>query len=495
MSLKRKRDSSDDGGKSAKRPKLDTSFPGKGQVYGESGTYYDAMLNQTNVGANNNKYYIIQVVEEGGKYVCWTRWGRVGEPGASAKLGGPNLDSAKKAFKSKFKSKTKNDWDKRANFKAAAGKYSLIEMSSAGSGGSKKEPKIASVSTGKKCSLSKPLQDTIKLIFSHDMFKDSMKEKGIDVDQMPLGQLSQGQVNKGVAILAEIQKCIEAKKTAKLVELSSKYYTAIPHSFGRKKPPAITTESECQKEFDLLDMLSDIAKGVATGAKDAKQHPDDANYKALGTTLKYVAPGSKDFKIVSKYLTSTKGRKVQLLDLFEVDRKSENARFKAHSKLKNRKLLWHGTQVAVVVAILKSGLRIMPHSGGRVGRGIYLASENGKSAGYVGTTGKHAGRWGGHPGIGFMFLVEAALGKEHEITKDNRSLKNAPAGSDCVVARGRTEPDPKQDTTVKFEGNDVVVPQGAPKKTKWSASNFSQSEYLVYKESQARIRYMLKLKF
>ena len=37
--------------------------------------------------------------------------------------------------------------------------------------------------------------------------------------------------------------------------------------------------------------------------------------------------------------------------------------------------------MAVVVAILKSGLRIMPHSGGRVGRGIYFASENGKSAG------------------------------------------------------------------------------------------------------------------
>jgi len=28
------------------------------------------------------------------------------------------------------------------------------------------------------------------------------------------------------------------------------------------------------------------------------------------------------------------------------------------------------------------GLRIMPHSGGRVGSGIYLASENGKSSGY-----------------------------------------------------------------------------------------------------------------
>ena len=60
----------------------------------------------------------------------------------------------------------------------------------------------------------------------------------------------------------------------------------------------------------------------------------------------------------------------------------QSSRFKVHDKMGNRKLLWHGTNVAVVAAILKSGLRIMPHSGGRVGAGIYFASENAKSAGY-----------------------------------------------------------------------------------------------------------------
>lgn len=57
-------------------------------------------------------------------------------------------------------------------------------------------------------------------------------------------------------------------------------------------------------------------------------------------------------------------------------------RFIKNKDMEHRKLLWHGTNVAVVTAILKSGLRIMPHSGGRVGKGIYFASENNKSAGY-----------------------------------------------------------------------------------------------------------------
>lgn len=49
---------------------------------------------------------------------------------------------------------------------------------------------------------------------------------------------------------------------------------------------------------------------------------------------------------------------------------------------------------------------------------------------------------------------------------------------------------------VKFDGKDVIVPLGKPVKQKeWAKSSFCQSEYLVYKESQARIRYILKYSF
>lgn len=38
---------------------------------------YDCTLNQTNIGNNNNKFYVIQLLEEGGHFFCWNRWGRV----------------------------------------------------------------------------------------------------------------------------------------------------------------------------------------------------------------------------------------------------------------------------------------------------------------------------------------------------------------------------------------------------------------------------------
>lgn len=137
----------------------------------------------------------------------------------------------------------------------------------------------------------------------------------------------------------------------------------------------------------------------------------------------------------------------------------------------------------------------MPHSGGRVGSGIYLASENGKSAGYVTAQ--------GHTGV--MFLCEAVLGKQRFVTKDGQVHWNekdpvSAGGFDSVLAVGNTEPDPKADAELTFDGKSVTIPQGKvmanPDLGKHGgSSSFSQSEYLVYKESQCRIRYVLQMKF
>jgi hypothetical protein len=57
-----------------------------------------------------------------------------------------------------------------------------------------------------------------------------------------------------------------------------------------------------------------------------------------------------------------------------------------------------------------------------------------------------------------MFLVEAALGKEHLITQDDSSLKAAPPGYDCIIAKGQQEPDASGDEIIDINGNKVVVP-------------------------------------
>ncbi|HUS30396.1 MAG TPA: WGR domain-containing protein [Kofleriaceae bacterium] len=470
---------------------------------------FDCMLNQTNIGANNNKFYVIQLLEKGGKYYAWTRWGRVGEEGQNALLGPSDLGKALKAFQGKFKDKTKNAWEERASFKAAPGRYTLIEVDRSADAAKKAdeiEEKLKGIDadaakiqakTSKKfapCKLPVETQKFMDLIFDEDMFKGAMASFDIDVKKMPLGQLSKTQVAKGFEVLEELEEAIEAKKGKKIEEVTSRFYTVIPHAFGRRVPPVIDTLELLTKKFEMLNVLGDIEiaqtmqKADASKAGKLAPHPADENYGKLGAELDVVDSKSKEFDMIQTYIDNTarSGRKPKLTSLFRLDRKGEGKRFDEHDDLDNRKLLWHGTNVAVVAAICKTGLRIMPHSGGRVGKGIYTASENGKSINYMGWAS------GGH---GVMFLAEVALGKEHSITRDDSSLKTAPKGFDSIVARGQKEPDPKEDITFKFDGKDVIVPQGKPIAMKqYAKSSFDQSEYLVYKESQIRLRYALQVK-
>lgn len=104
---------------------------------------------QTNISNNNNKFYILQLLEDDTAklyrycreyvyvvffsfpfYSVWFRWGRVGYTGQSdLKLLGGDLEQAKKIFCKKFSDKTGNDWSERNEFDRIPGKYTLIPVS------------------------------------------------------------------------------------------------------------------------------------------------------------------------------------------------------------------------------------------------------------------------------------------------------------------------------------------------------------------------------
>ncbi|XP_028374319.2 protein mono-ADP-ribosyltransferase PARP3 isoform X2 [Phyllostomus discolor] len=471
------------------------------QVHGD----YDCTLNQTNIGSNNNKFYIIQLLEDGDRFFCWNRWGRVGEVGQSKLSPFDSLDDAKKDFEKKFRDKTKNSWAERDHFVAHPGKYTLIEVQ----GEDETQEAVVKVDGGpvrtvaqrvRPCSLDAATQKLITNIFSKDMFTDAMTLMNLDVKKMPLGKLSKQQIARGFEALEALEAALRAPTAGgpSLEELSSRFYTVIPHNFGRSRPPPINSLELLQAKKDMLLVLADIelARSLQTAPEEEERveevpHPVDRDYQLLRCQLQLLDPEAPEYKVIHTYLaqTGTSYRCPALQHVWKVNREGEGDRFQAHGKLGNRRLLWHGTNVAVVAAILTSGLRIMPHSGGRVGKGIYFASENSKSAGYV------TGMSCGDHRIGYMFLGEVALGREHHITTDQPGLKKPPPGFDSVIARGHTEPDPSQDTELELDGRRVAVPQGQPTPCpEFSGSSFSQSEYLIYQESQCRLRYLLEVR-
>ncbi|NXC76689.1 PARP3 polymerase, partial [Anhinga anhinga] len=427
-----------------------------------------------------------------------------GEVGQSSLMSSASLEDAKKAFEKKFREKTKNSWAARENFVAQPGKYTLIEVQ-LGAGQDHDDVgglQVDGVDGDKvckqrvlPCTLDKATQDLVSLIFSSDMFRDAMQTMNIDVKKMPLGKLSKQQIARGFEVLGELEAVLQEQppQAARLENLSSHFYTIIPHNFGRARPPPINSPNLLRAKKDMLLVLADIEMAQSLQAQKVKEeeeeeviHPLDQDYALLCCQLSLLDPASREYQLVQIYVTQT-GYKLHILNIWQVARDGEDERFKAHDHLQHRRLLWHGTNVAVVAAILKSGLRIMPHSGGRVGKGIYFASENSKSAGYVGCTSKK---------VGIMFLTEVALGKPYRITCDNPMLCQPPAGYDSVLACGQMEPDPAQDEEVLLDGKKVLVCQGKPiPMPTYKDSSFSQSEYVIYQESQCRIRYLVQLQF
>lgn len=171
---------------------------------------YAVLLNQTNIDGNNNKFYVIQVLQHSdGRYFSWNRWGRVGEPGQNKLEPHESAAVAIDSFKKKYRDKTANDWAKRDNFTPREGKYTLVETDEQEGGGG-----------------------------------DS---------SAPMGKLSVSQIEKGQAILDRIESALgKASEASSLTSLSSQFFTLIPTNFGRQRPQPITTLDTLREKQELL---------------------------------------------------------------------------------------------------------------------------------------------------------------------------------------------------------------------------------------------------
>lgn len=74
-----------------------------------------------------------------------------------------------------------------------------------------------------------------------------------DIKKMPLGKLSKMQIAKGFEVLEEIEAAMNQKRrNARLEELSSKFFTTIPHNFGRNRPPTINSKEIVEQKKEML---------------------------------------------------------------------------------------------------------------------------------------------------------------------------------------------------------------------------------------------------
>ena len=468
-----------------------------------NGKFFSCTLNKSDLDKNNNKFYIIQLLEHDStnELVLFTRWGRVGVPGNHEEK---NVDqnSGPRLFMKKYKDKTKHGYQE----------IFIDYETEVKQEEPKEESKISTSKKKFKNTLNQDVMDLISLIYNKKMINDNLHEIGYDSQKMPLGKLSPVTLTTGLNILKEIESELKKKSPnhENLKKYSSEFYTQIPHNFGFQKMSnfIIDTLEKVKEKIDMISVLSDmkitlkILESVGKEKSEEEYENEEEKqihdyYKQLKCDIRSISPNEEIYSILNKYLTAKMDKKdsdgfgsyysyrnrLSLVKAFELKRHGEEEKFK--KELGNKKLLWHGSRITNFVGILSQGLRIAPpeapSSGYLYGKGVYFADMAQKSSMYCYPVNNMA----------LILLGEVALGEEDQRTSCDFNLPDTKKfGTDSVHALGRLESDGGV-----FINGDVFVPNGDSKINEKNQLCNDYAEYIVYNVDQIKLRYLLKIKY
>jgi poly [ADP-ribose] polymerase len=353
---------------------------------------------------------------------------------------------------------------------------------------------------------------------SENHFNSVLEEIGYNAEKLPLGKLGKSTLKSGFEQLKELSSLIKHPSLAQnkygrdreevIEEWTNKYYSTIPHAFGRNRPPLVDNEDLLRKEVAMLDTLTDmeVANTIMRANDKAKDASSvnllDSRFKDLGLEeLEALDHKSDEYKQLQEYLINSSaeshGLKYRLQDIFRIERPGERQRFEKSVKTikdSNRLLLWHGSRTTNFGGILSQGLRIAPPeapvNGYAFGKGIYLADLSSKSANYCVASASG--------GVGLLLLVEAELSNPmYEISSGDPNAAELAQKKNCIATKGmgRTGYTKWKDAGVVHEAlKGVKMPDGKPEDNDTKNGGFLMyNEYVSYNVEHLKLRYLFKV--
>ena len=454
--------------------------------------FYAITLNYTNVQNNNNKFYIIQLLQDKytKKYGVLYRWGRIGFFGQVNYVIYESFEEAREAFLTKLQRKLE---------------YGYIQI--------KMEAKIKEEKLNEEIDmtdegLEKPLANLIRLVFDLKTMNQHIVKIGYDSDKIPLGQISSEVIKSGYQYLKQLENIINDKKdekkinTKEIYDLSSQYFSLIPHNFGMNhmhkfvinSPERIKEENELLDSIQNIKIVSGILQQTKINDKDKEKSEISLKDKLneFIYDIKYISKEDNIYSIIDEYLSKSNqiknSPKIKLNDLFKVEEKNQFPD-NINNDYKNIKLLWLGISIPNFVNIFKNGLSLPPPEAPifsyMFGKGIYFSDVAIKAF------------YNSHPqnNIGLMLLCEVDLGNIEERLKADIKLPNTlQEGKNSIKILGMNYPDEKgsyfDENGIEIPMGNIIVNQDEDKKT-----YFGFNEYIVYNLTQIKIRYITKVQF
>ncbi len=445
-----------------------------------------AVLQVTDIKNNNNKYYGIELHSAGASFRVFTHYGRTDDlehdPNAGAKESRyfAHLAAAQAEYDRIYREKT----GRSKGYKEVALASSKIGSQKArgSSSGHVDDKTVAKMAPDEKAAAPKAsapsalpggVQELVKYIYAEatnaltTTVAAKITANGIET---PLGVLTVGQVEKGEEILEEINDAVKKSASkSRLEDLSGDFYTAVPHRIGRTRDAiaaaVIDTLAEIAAKQETLQLMKDmLAVNGEQGSVLFNNQVDD-QYKALGCELVECGKAERDEWADYVVGHQVKSKNIKVLNVFKLKRPAEWDAF--DTKVGNEKMMFHGSRIKNWVGILSRGI-LMPKivvsmgvnrtDAGWLGNGIYFGDASCTSAFYT-TPGSKRTR--------FMAIARVGLGNMKEFTKITYGLNEPPPGYDsCHGLRNR---------------------KGLP-------SQFEDDEYVIYRQNQQRLEYLVEFK-
>lgn len=446
-----------------------------------------AVLQVTDIKNNNNKYYAIEVHSAQQSFRVFTHYGRTDDLETN-----PNAGAKECRYFSTL-GQAQSEYDKIYREKTSASKgYKEVSLASSKIGSQKARGHSSGEVDGKtlekmkgtdnkpiekkKSELPTPVQDLVQYIYAEatnaltTTVAAKITANGIET---PLGILTVGQLEKGESILQELYAVFSSSKgkRADCERLSGEFYTAIPHRIGRTRSEieaaVIDSMAAFQQKQETLQLMKDML--AVNGEHGSVLFDDqvDSQYQALGAELQCIEPKSPEWREWEQHVLKSqiKSKNIQILNIYRVKRTNEWKSF--DTSVGNEKMMFHGSRIQNWVGLLTRGI-LMPKivvsmgvnrtDAGWLGNGIYFGDAACTSAFYT-TPGKKKTR--------FMAIARVGLGKVKDFTKITYGLNGPPDGYDsCHGVRN----------------------------AKGNSSDFQDDEYVIYRQNQQRIEYLVEFK-
>ena len=389
------------------------------------------MLVKTSVADNNNKFYEVNLYDDGNVV---GRNGRVGTPGVLQKKG-PIGESG---------------YDKLVADKTKGG-YREVERATqvvSASGGTTVNESLAAIAKRDIANNNPELDGLLTKLEKQNRFQ-LLAATGGQIDivdgvvKTPVGPVTVNAVNNARGKLVQLQSFVQSNDLGNsYVSALEDYLTFVPQKIPLKRgwgDSFFTEFTNFPQQTQLLDQLESSIASYVPPAPVA----DDGSPKPLTRLFGYslaVLDDAKKFEEIRKFYANNVNRghacsHLKLKRVYVITNDAKLAEYRQTAdKLGNEQRLWHGTRAHNVLSILKGGLIIPTSAGGYTitgrmfGDGLYFSDQSSKSLNYA------YGYWSGSRDNNcFMFLADVAMGRSHTPSGPTGRL---PPGFDSMFAVG-----------------------------------------------------------